>query len=1156
MKKVTISKWWKRAMASVLTASIVLTGMFSGTVMFKSTQTVKAADVPILSAAEVTELFEETRTDLRDESIYSVLITRFYDGDTGNNVHCWDDAQANNPDSDPAWRGDFKGLIDKLDYIKALGFTAICVTPVAQNASGYDYHGEHPINLKEIDPRFESDGYTYEDFIKACHEKSMKVIQTVVINSTGNFGEENLNFIMEKVADTGNIQEDVRPTDKLLSKFNLASVEEYWLQAPVTQYQQRLSSLKSVGVAEGDIYHSDEWSNLNWEDYTLQVCQLAGDCVDLNTENPVVYNYLIDVFKNYIKMGVDAFVVSNVNAVSCLTYNKVLNQAVEEAAATTGKKIPIFGKQVSQSYMWSGDYLSISMPFYTWKDEKLENTYEWSDDDWQINFDSALKFTQDNSNIDNASVSDNSVLNGVTYHTPDYSKYSGMYAVDDPFYYSSINAANAFNKALFFDKYYNDATWNMTYIDDLDYAPDRRTTVYDWGTQNLSEILSLMFTFRGIPSVTYGAEVEFQKGMDIDIGPNAPLSTTRRAYFGEYLEGNVVATGFGEYGNVSGTVSDTLKSPVVQHIQGLNRLRQAIPALRKGQYTTSGDYVEGNMAFIRRYTDKNTDSFVCVTVSSGATFKNIPNGTYIDAVTGDVKTVTNGTFTVPSITTGDVRAYVRDSEITPAPGVVVPNTTYLSGGAGEIGPVEMEKVEPESIDVDKKDVTLIEGENTEVVATILPENATDKTVTWKSYDTDIVTVSNNGAIYAKGAGSTIVTATTANGIRKFVQVTVNGTGDSDSGNSLGFEVKENWVYFNKPSTWKSTVNIYGWDNNYEATIGQWPGSPLTNIADDIYGIEVPEGTQYIIFNDGINQTADLVLEGQYFDGNSFQWTEMPDMMPKGSILLEHKTLDGMILSSKYVFGDVGSAYTTEVGSFDGYILKTAPENATGTYGEEAITVSYIYREDISYSVKVDGTEVATVGKGETYTLGDATYGYYDGTNMHKSGADVTVNSDMEFTSVNNISVIVDQGASIRYVGLPGIRFKAAVKAPEELLNSDIITTGMLITANDMYIELGNSTLNLNSAYTKINVVNDGWFNNQIGVYCASVVNISESNYSRGFIAKAYATINYVDGTSTTIYSGISGERSIKGIATAIKNEGYPGIDSDYHAIIDTYAADR
>ena len=62
------------------------------------------------------------RVDMREDSIYFVMTTRFYDGDSSNNVHCWDDGNANNPDSDKAWRGDFKGLIERLDYIKALGF--------------------------------------------------------------------------------------------------------------------------------------------------------------------------------------------------------------------------------------------------------------------------------------------------------------------------------------------------------------------------------------------------------------------------------------------------------------------------------------------------------------------------------------------------------------------------------------------------------------------------------------------------------------------------------------------------------------------------------------------------------------------------------------------------------------------------------------------------------------------------------------------------------------------------------------------------------------------------------------------------------------------------------------------------------------------------
>jgi hypothetical protein len=66
------------------------------------------------------------------------------------------------------------------------------------------------------------------------------------------------------------------------------------------------------------------------------------------------------------------------------------------------------------------------------------------------------------------------------------------------------------------------------------------------------------------------------------------------------------------------------------------------------------------MAYIRRYTDakEGVDSLACVAVTNAATFKNIPNGKYIDAVTGDVQNVTGGTLTVPASGKGNMRVYV------------------------------------------------------------------------------------------------------------------------------------------------------------------------------------------------------------------------------------------------------------------------------------------------------------------------------------------------------------------------------------------------------------------------------------------------------------------------------------------------------------------
>lgn len=48
-----------------------------------------------------------------------------------------------------------------------------------------------------------------------------------------------------------------------------------------------------------------------------------------------------------------------------------------------------------------------------------------------------------------------------------------------------------------------------------------------------------MFTFRGVPCLYYGSEIEFQAGKVIDNGPNTALKDTGRAYFGDHLEGEV-----------------------------------------------------------------------------------------------------------------------------------------------------------------------------------------------------------------------------------------------------------------------------------------------------------------------------------------------------------------------------------------------------------------------------------------------------------------------------------------------------------------------------------------------------------------------------------------------------------------------------------------
>lgn len=605
------------------------------------------------------------RTDFRDETIYFVMTSRFYDGDSSNNVHCWDDAKAGNPDSDPAWRGDFQGLIDKLDYIKALGFTAIWITPVVENASGYDYHGYHAIDFSQVDPRYESEGATYQDLIDAAHEKGLKIIQDIVLNHTGNFGEENLFPLFEKDYST-----EYTADNLVLIDFYNRLPSNYQSLTPSAQYNARITAMKEGINDTENIYHHEK--SLSWEGYTVQTGQIAGDCVDLNTENPKVIDYLVDSYTKYINMGVDAFRLDTVKHISRLTLN---NEYIPAFKAAGGEDFYMFG-EVATRYrqVWNNNIPAISTPFYTWKETK---DYSWST--LAEREQSTLQHWNDNQQVNEQPTSKNHLLNGNTYHTTDESIRSGLDVIDFPMHWNFNNARDAFNVAVSGDQYYSDATWNVTYVDSHDYAPDCAPENQRFaGSQDTwAENLNLMFTFRGIPAIYYGSEIEFMKGAPIDVGPNAPLSTTGRAYFGDNIEGSVNVTDFAQYTSATGAMAETLNHPLSKHIQRLNLIRSQIPALRKGQYSTEN--VSGDMAFKRRYTneEEGVDSFVCVSITNGATFNNIPNGKYVDAITGDVKNVTNGTLSIPSVGKGNMRIYVLDLPGNSAPGKIGEAGAYL-----------------------------------------------------------------------------------------------------------------------------------------------------------------------------------------------------------------------------------------------------------------------------------------------------------------------------------------------------------------------------------------------------------------------------------------------------------------------------------------------
>ena len=618
-----------------------------------------------------TETFTSNRTDFRDESIYFMITTRFYDGDPKNNVLCWDNQAAQIETKDPCWRGDFQGVIDKLDYIKALGFTAIWITPVVQNASGYDYHGYHAMDFQHVDCRYQSgDGsksgdVMFQELIDKAHAKGIKIILDIVLNHTGNFGEEKLCKLFDRNTQLRNqayIDACMTPTETLGS--------DYLTILPKDQYHRRLTMMKNMDGQNRDIHNYwHHYGQFGWDDPSRWWGQIAGDCVDLNTENDEVAKYLVDCYGQFIKMGVDGFRIDTSGHISRLTFN---HQFVPQFAAL-GKqyenkrlnKAPFFmyGEVCTRGHdaTYRGQ-ANLSCYFYTWKsDESLMNQWDGSQSFWDSQVlpegsgpigPQALcgKESFGDKKSENAKM-----INGA-WHEPDYSEASGFNVIDFPMHYSYNTANDAFRISKE-DELYNDATYNVVYVDSHDYSPGPNDTNRFGGTDaQWAENLSLLFTFRGIPCIYYGSEVGFRRGVRIDPGPNGPLSNTGRAYFGGYITGDVTATDFGEY-KATGNVEATLNHDVAQHLIRLNKIRQAVPALRKGQWTTDGCKATGKNGIAFKRATK--DCYALVALNGGATFTDCPAGTYTDVVTGATYTGSTIEVKAPS-TQGQLRVLVKD----------------------------------------------------------------------------------------------------------------------------------------------------------------------------------------------------------------------------------------------------------------------------------------------------------------------------------------------------------------------------------------------------------------------------------------------------------------------------------------------------------------
>lgn len=110
-------------------------------------------------------------SEWRERSIYQIITDRFWRPD-GSTEQCSN------------WHsycgGTWKGIEEKLDYIKGMGFSAIWISPIPQN-KGDDYHGYAALNWYEVNSHFGTE-QDLKDLVQAAHSKGIWVMLDVVAN--------------------------------------------------------------------------------------------------------------------------------------------------------------------------------------------------------------------------------------------------------------------------------------------------------------------------------------------------------------------------------------------------------------------------------------------------------------------------------------------------------------------------------------------------------------------------------------------------------------------------------------------------------------------------------------------------------------------------------------------------------------------------------------------------------------------------------------------------------------------------------------------------------------------------------------------------------------------------------------------------------------
>ncbi|WP_082589822.1 pullulanase-type alpha-1,6-glucosidase [Agromyces sp. Soil535] len=308
-------------------------------------------------ASDAALVADPVRQPGSDEVFYFVMTDRFENGDSANDEGGLTGdrlATGYDPTAKGFYNGgDLAGLRSQLDYIDGLGTTAIWLTPSFKNRAvqgeganaSAGYHGYWVTDFTQIDPHLGTNA-ELEALIAEAHAKGIKVYFDIITNHTADvidYAEGQYAYIDKKTSPytdaTGNSFDPATYADGS-QPFPALDPATSFPYTPVLEADE--TDLKvPAWLNDPTLYHNR--GDSTWEGESVTYGDFVG-LDDLMTEHPTVVNGFVDVYDNWIDLGIDGFRIDTAKHVNFEFWEQWSTEVLDYAHAAGKPDFFMFGE--------------------------------------------------------------------------------------------------------------------------------------------------------------------------------------------------------------------------------------------------------------------------------------------------------------------------------------------------------------------------------------------------------------------------------------------------------------------------------------------------------------------------------------------------------------------------------------------------------------------------------------------------------------------------------------------------------------------------------------------------------------------------------------------------------------------------------------------